>query len=233
MRRNVDRLPSARFWILKFFNLYLLAVELTKGKQMKPFTITVATEQHRKYAQEVSDALAEAAKGRGTGLAQRSAAYIDEKIAQGKAVIALYKEELAGFCYVESWEHERYVATSGLIVKPQFRGHSLAKAIKKEAFHLARRLFPGAKMFGLTTSLAVMRINSELGFVPVTFVELTSDTEFWKGCEDCQYYDVLERSGNKNCLCTGMLFDPTPKQKEWKGKKSSSLSLEDWTPPTQ
>lgn len=200
---------------------------------MKPFTICIATDEHLKYAQDVSDALAQAARDKGTGLAQRTAAYIAEKISQGKAVIALYKEELAGFCYIESWEHERYVATSGLIVRPQFRGHSLATAIKKQAFHLARQKFPGAKMFGLTTSLAVMRINSDLGFVPVTFTELTTDEEFWKGCEDCQYYDVLARSGYKNCLCTGMIFDPTPKKKEWKRKKSSSLSLEGSTLPTQ
>lgn len=199
---------------------------------MKPFTISVATEAHLPYAPDVVLAIEEASKAKGTGLAVRSLEYIQAKILEGKAVIALYRESFAGFCYIESWEHERYVATSGLIVLPQFRGHRLAGAIKKEAFHLARRKFPTAKMFGLTTSLAVMRINSSLGFVPVTFTELTSDQAFWKGCESCQYFDVLQRSGNKNCLCTGMIFDPAPKVKEWKRKKLSSLSLEDWTRPT-
>lgn len=199
---------------------------------MKPFTICVATEAHLPYAHDVVQALLDASKAKGTGLATRSLDYIQSKIREGKAVIALHGERFAGFCYIESWEHERYVATSGLIVLPAYRGHGLASAIKKEAFHLARRKFPTAKMFGLTTSLAVMRINSALGFVPVTFTELTSDQAFWKGCESCQYYDVLVRSGNKNCLCTGMIFDPAPKQKVWKRKKSSSLSLADWTPPT-
>lgn len=199
---------------------------------MKPFTISVATEAHLPYAPDVVLAIEEASKAKGTGLAVRSLEYIQAKILEGKAVIALYRESFAGFCYIESWEHERYVATSGLIVLPQFRGHRLAGAIKKEAFHLARRKFPTAKMFGLTTSLAVMKINSSLGFVPVTFTELTSDQAFWKGCESCQYFDVLQRSGNKNCLCTGMIFDPAPKVKEWKRKKLSSLSLEDWTRPT-
>lgn len=199
---------------------------------MKPFTISVATEAHLPYAPDVVLAIEEASKAKGTGLAVRSLEYIQAKILEGKAVIALYRESFAGFCYIESWEHERYVATSGLIVLPQFRGHRLAGAIKKEAFHLARRKFPTAKMFGLTTSLAVMKINSSLGFVPVTFTELTSDQAFWKGCESCQYFDVLQRSGNKNCLCTGMIFDPVPKVKEWKRKKLSSLSLEDWTRPT-
>ena len=196
---------------------------------MKPFTICTATQEHLPYVDAVVQALEDASRAKGTGLAKRSPEYIRSKIEQGKAVIALYKDSLAGFCYIESWEHERYVATSGLIVCPEYRSHGLATAIKKEAFHLARRKFPAAKMFGLTTSLAVMRINSSLGFVPVTFTELTADQEFWKGCETCQYYDVLQRSGNKNCLCTGMLFDPSPKVKVWKRKKSSSLSLVDLT----
>ena len=200
---------------------------------MKPFTICTATQEHLPYVDAVVQALEDASRAKGTGLAKRSPEYIRSKIEQGKAVIALYKDSLAGFCYIESWEHERYVATSGLIVCPEYRSHGLATAIKKEAFHLARRKFPAAKMFGLTTSLAVMRINSSLGFVPVTFTELTADQEFWKGCETCQYYDVLQRSGNKNCLCTGMLFDPSPKVKVWKRKKSSSLSLVDLTRPIQ
>lgn len=199
---------------------------------MKPFTICTATREHLPYAEAVVHALEDASRTKGTGLAKRSPEYIRGKIEEGKAVIALYKEAFAGFCYIESWEHERYVATSGLIVNPEYRSHGLATAIKKEAFHLARRKFPSAKMFGLTTSLAVMRINSSLGFVPVTFTELTADQEFWKGCETCSYYDVLQRSGNKNCLCTGMLFDPAPKEKVWKRKKSSSLSLVDLTRPT-
>jgi GNAT superfamily N-acetyltransferase len=200
---------------------------------MKPFDILTATEAHLPYVDDVVKALQEAAQAKGTGLAVRTPEYIRSKMLEGKAVIALYREKFAGFCYIESWEHERYVATSGLIVRPEYRGHGLAFAIKKQAFHLARRKFPAAKMFGLTTSLAVMRINSELGFVPVTFTELTTDQEFWKGCENCQYYDVLQRSGNKNCLCTGMIFDPAPTPRVWKRKKSSSLSLEGSTPPSQ
>ena len=194
--------------------------------------VEVASEKHVAYVDEILHTIEEAAKVRGTGIAKRDPEYVTKKIREGKAIIAMDGDKFVGFCYIESWEHERYVATSGLIVVPAYRGHGLAMAIKKEAFHLARRKFPTAKMFGLTTSLAVMRINSSLGFVPVTFTELTADQAFWKGCENCQYYDVLVRSGNKNCLCTGMIFDPAPKQKTWIRKKSSSLSLADWTPPT-
>ena len=197
------------------------------------FIIEVANESHFHYIPEILKTIEDATKVRGTGIAKRNPDYIKKKMEEGKAIIALHGDDFAGFCYIESWEHERYVATSGLIVRPEYRGHGLAFAIKKQAFHLARRKFPTAKMFGLTTSLAVMRINSELGFVPVTFTELTADQEFWKGCENCQYYDVLQRSGNKNCLCTGMIFDPAPTPRVWKRKKSSSLSLEGSTPPSQ
>ena len=84
---------------------------------MKPFTICPANETHLPYV----EAIVQASKDKGTGLAKRSPEYIQEKILQGKAVIALFNETFAGFCYIESWEHERYVATSGLIVKPEFR----------------------------------------------------------------------------------------------------------------
>ena len=194
--------------------------------------VEVAGEQHLGYIPEILQTIEDATKVRGTGIAKRNPEYIASKMREGKAIIALHGSLFAGFCYIESWEHERYVATSGLIVLPAYRGHGLAGAIKIAAFHLARRKFPAAKMFGLTTSLAVMRINSSLGFTPVTFTELTADQAFWKGCESCQYYDVLQRSGNKNCLCTGMIFDPAPKQKVWTRKKSSSLSLAGLTPAT-
>ena len=100
------------------------------------------------------------------------------------------------------------VANSGLIVKPEYRQRGLAKKIKHKAFELSRQRFPNAKIFGLTTGLAVMKINTELGYVPVTFSELTDDPTFWKGCESCVNYDVLLRNNYTRCLCTGMLYDP-------------------------
>jgi len=100
------------------------------------------------------------------------------------------------------------VANSGLIVVEKFRGHGLAKRIKQKAFELSRQRYPETKIFGLTTGLAVMKINSELGYKPVTFSELTNDEAFWKGCQSCVNYDILQRTGRKHCLCTGMLYDP-------------------------
>ncbi len=179
--------------------------------------ILVAHEGHSNYVERICDMIESAAKIRGTGIAKRSHEYIRNKMREGKAIIALSGEELAGFCYIETWSHGKYVAHSGLIVNPDFRGSGLAKSIKKKAFELSQKLFPEAKIFGLTTSLPVMKINSELGYKPVTFSELTQDDEFWKGCQSCVNYDVLTRTQRKHCLCTGMMYDPQkkPQHKKW------------------
>lgn len=169
------------------------------------FDIQVATGIHKKYAEEICQVIAESAKARGTGIAKRQPEYILEKIHQGKAVIALYNNQFAGFCYIETWSHGRYVANSGLIVAPEFRKMGLAKAIKRRVFQLSREKFPEARIFGITTSLAVMKINSELGYQPVTFSELTQDEAFWQGCKSCPNYDILTRSNRQMCLCTAML----------------------------
>jgi hypothetical protein len=153
--------------------------------------------------------------------AVRSPEYLTGKILEGKAIIAKTESgNWAGFCYIESWGHNRFVANSGLIVDKKFRGRGLAKSIKSKAFELSQKLFPGAKLFGITTSLAVMKINSELGYMPVTISELTDDEEFWKGCQTCPYYDILVRTKRSHCLCTAMLLDPT---ELFIGKKQSAL----------
>lgn len=181
---------------------------------MSKFTITVADESHVVYVPDIENAINQAAKVKGTGLAKRSGEYLTEKIVQGKAVIALDENKtFAGFCYIESWGHEKFVANSGLIVPQQFRTQGLAMKIKEKALKLSRKLFPGARIFGLTTSLAVMKINSALGYKPVTFSELTDDEEFWKGCQTCSYYDILFRTNRTLCLCTGMLYDPEKESK--------------------
>ena len=168
-------------------------------------TIHNATASHCEYAAAICNMMAEAAKVRGTGIAKRKPEYIKEKMQQGKAVIAFVENQLAGFSYIETWGHGKYVANSGLIVSPKFRKMGLAKQIKAAIFKLSRDLYPTAKVFGITTSLAVMKINSELGYKPVTFSELTQDEAFWKGCQSCTNYDILTRTERKMCLCTGML----------------------------
>ena len=179
---------------------------------MEKFVITEAGKDHLIYVPDIQKAIEEAARVKGTGLAKRSAEYLTEKIRDGKAIIAITDSgDFAGFCYIESWGHEKFVANSGLIVLEKYRGYGLAMKIKSRAFRLSRKAFPGAKMFGLTTSLAVMKINSALGYKPVTFSELTDDDEFWKGCHSCAYYDILFRTNRTHCLCTDILYDPEKK----------------------
>lgn len=161
------------------------------------------------YSSTITDEMASSAKARGTGIAKRSPEYISQKITEGKAVIAVTKEgQWVGFCYIEAWGHEKFVANSGLIVAPEFRKSGIAKTIKGRIFQLSRKKYPNAKIFGLTTGLAVMKINSDLGYEPVTYSELTDDEKFWAGCKSCVNYDILMSKNRKNCLCTAMLYDP-------------------------
>lgn len=161
------------------------------------------------HASTITDEMASSAQARGTGIAKRSPEYISQKINEGKAVIAVTKEnKWVGFCYIEAWGHEKFVANSGLIVAPEFRKTGIAKSIKQRIFQLSREKYPDAKIFGLTTGLAVMKINSDLGYKPVTYSELTDDDKFWEGCKSCVNYEILMSKGRKNCLCTAMLYDP-------------------------
>ena len=172
------------------------------------FIITVANTTHLDFAKIICDEYESSAKARGTGIAKRSPDYVKQKMLEGKAVIAFSADGVwAGFCYIETWQGE-YVANSGLIVAPQFRKAGLAKSIKKKIFALSRQKYPDAKIFGLTTGLAVMKINSELGYEPVTYSELTQDEAFWAGCKSCVNYEILMSKERKNCMCTAMLYDP-------------------------
>lgn len=181
----------------------------------KEFNIVVASKQHLDMASAICEEMANSAKARGTGIAKRTPEYIQQKMEEGKAVIALTKKgEWAGFCYIETWSHGKYVANSGLIVYPEFRKTGLAKKIKDKIFQLSRTKYPDAKIFGLTTGLAVMKINSDLGYEPVPYSELTDDEAFWAGCKNCVNYEILTMKSRQNCLCTAMLYDP----KENKGK---------------
>ncbi len=170
--------------------------------------IVTTGKRHIHYAKQISELIASSAQVRGTGIARRTPAYIVKKIENKNAVIALDGDFFAGFCYIEVWGHNKYIAHSGLIVAPEYRGKGLGKAIKTKTFDYSREKYPDAKVFGITTGLPVMKINYELGYKPVTFSELTDDPEFWKGCQNCKNYDVLTRTDRKMCLCTGMLYDP-------------------------
>jgi hypothetical protein len=182
--------------------------------------VRIATAADTHYAETITQEMAESAKARGTGIARRSPEYVTKKMEEGKAVIAATTAGTwVGFCYIEAWEHDKYVANSGLIVSPPFRKTGVAREIKRKIFELSRKKYPHAKIFGLTTGLAVMKINSELGYEPVTYSELTNDEEFWKGCRSCVNFDILVSKERKNCMCTAMLFDP-----EEAAKKKAELT---------
>jgi N-acetylglutamate synthase-like GNAT family acetyltransferase len=189
--------------------------------------IVIANESHIKYATIISETISESAKVRGTGIAKRTPDYIIKRLVNGNAVIALDQDKFVGFCYIEVWGHQKFVANSGLIVHPDYRNQGLAKKIKKSIFELSLKKFPEAKIFGITTGLAVMKMNYELGYKPVTFSELTDDPDFWKGCQTCKNFDILTRTEQKMCLCTGMLYDPAlavkSKRKKVDGKAFQRL----------
>lgn len=190
--------------------------------------VRVALPQDIIYATTITDEMATSAQARGTGIAKRSPDYIIQKINEGKAVIALTSDNTwVGFCYIEAWGHDEFVANSGLIVAPAFRKTGIAKSIKKNIFELSRKKYPKAKIFGLTTGLAVMKINSDLGYEPVTYSELTDDENFWAGCKSCVNYDILMSKDRKNCMCTAMLYDPadhyTPEETATDFKNNSKI----------
>ncbi|MHB1277199.1 MAG: GNAT family N-acetyltransferase [Bacteroidia bacterium] len=193
------------------------------------FKVVVADDQHHVHATTIVDEMEASAKVRGTGIARRSPEFISKKMTEGKAVIALTSTgKWAGFCYIESWSHDQFVANSGLIVHPDYRKSGLAKEIKIKIFQLSRKRFPKAKIFGLTTGLAVMKINSDIGYEPVTYQELTNDEDFWKGCQSCVNFPILQEKQRKNCMCTAMLYDPNESViKKWKGRRLDFLKYSD------
>lgn len=176
---------------------------------MKDIQVVVVDASHEKYVDTILKTIEDAAKIRGTGIAKRTHEYLTTKMKEAKAVIALCGDEFAGFSYIETWGNKHYVTTSGLIVHPDYRGLGLAKKIKDMTFSLARTRWPFAKIFSLTSGAAVMAMNTQLGYKPVTFADLTDDEAFWRGCEGCINVDVLHRTGRKYCICTAMLYDPT------------------------
>ena len=175
---------------------------------MNKITVEVASEKHIKYIGEILATIEAATKVRGTGIAKRKPEYIEQKINEGKAIIAMDGDNFVGFCYIECWDHGQFVANSGLIVKEEYRGQGGAKQIKRKAFELSRTMFPTAKIFGLTTSPAVKDINTSLGYETVPYREITADINFWKGCCSCVHYETLCRNGFESCNCLAMLLKP-------------------------
>lgn len=174
--------------------------------------LLIADESHIHYIDEILETITAAAKVRGTGIAKRNPKYVENLMLKGKAVLALDGDKFAGFSYIETWGGKHYVTTSGMIVPESYRGHGLARRIKHVTFSLARKRWPNAKIFSLTSGAAVMKLNTDCGYTPVTFAQLTDDETFWRGCEGCINHDVLVRTERRYCICTGMLYDPENKR---------------------
>lgn len=173
------------------------------------FIIRLATVEDQRYAAIIASEIEASAKARGTGISKHSPETLCQKMQEGKAVIALTKsDEWVGFIYMKTWENGEFVSHSGLIVSPQWRRMGVARAMKEKIFELTRQKFPEARIFGITTALATMKINSRLGLEPVTFSEIVHEDAFWNKCKSCVHYSVLKEAHFKNCFCTAMLFDP-------------------------
>jgi hypothetical protein len=161
------------------------------------------------FASEIITEIESSAIARGSGIAKRTVVSIIEKIDAGKAVIAVTDDgRWAGFSYLEAWDEGRFVSNSGLIVAPAFRKQGVAARIKQQIFKLSRLRYPQAKIFSITSGLAIMKMNSRLGFEPVTYAEIARDAAFWDGCKSCINYNILQDKNRCNCLCTAMLFNP-------------------------
>ncbi|WP_413614467.1 GNAT family N-acetyltransferase [Flavobacterium sp. N1736] len=173
------------------------------------FTIEKARSAHTFWIKQICEETLASALARGTGISGRSPEMLETKMKKGEAVIAFASDgRWAGFSFISAWENGKFVSNSGLIVAPEFRHTGLAKRIKKKIFELSREKYPDARIFSLTSGLAVMKMNHELGFEPVTFSELTNDDLFWENCKTCVNCPILMSKGRKNCLCTAMLYDP-------------------------
>ena len=178
---------------------------------MKDIIVREAEEPDGRFAQLICDEMHASAIIRGTGISKRSPESIIAKMKDGKAVIAVTSDnQWVGFSYIEIWANGEFVSNSGLIVAPQYRGDGVARKIKEKVFMLARTKYPNAKIFSITTGLVIMKMNAALGFNTVTYNEIVQDAAFWKGCRSCVNYAILKSKKYKNCLCTSMLFVPTP-----------------------
>jgi GNAT superfamily N-acetyltransferase len=203
------------YWHSLFIHEYMFETQTTTeteppSSEVMPIIVRTATAADAKYAFFIAAEMKASAIARGTGIANRSPESLMEKMESGHAVIALSLDGTwAGFSYIESWENGAFVSNSGMIVNPAFRERGVAKAIKKAIFQLSRTLYPKAKVFSITTGAAIMKLNTALGFEPVTYDQITRDNRFWEKCRQCVNFSLLEKMGYNNCLCTAMLFQPT------------------------
>lgn len=170
----------------------------------------MATSGDHSYAAAIANEMAYSSARRGTGIAPRTPEYVMKKMDEGLAVIAVNTGNgaWAGFCYIEVWQHKKYVANSGLIVSPGYRGTGISKEIKVALFDHCRSAFPEAKLFSLSTSPAVMHVNKALGYKVVPFAEVMNDELFLTGCQSWVNYTDLMNRDQTHLPYVAMMFDP-------------------------
>lgn len=170
----------------------------------------MATSGDHSYAAEIAGEMAYSSARRGTGITHRTPEYIVQKMEEGLAAIAVNADNgtWAGFCYLEVWQHQKYVANSGLIVAPGYRGTGISKEIKITLFDHCRLAFPKARLFSLSTSPAVMHVNEALGYKVVPFAEIMRDELFLTGCQSwVNYCDLMNRE-QTHLPYVAMIYDP-------------------------
>lgn len=187
--------------------------------------VRVANAHDIHHSLTICKKIEESAKIRKTGISKRDTEYINKKIFEGNAVFAFFNGILAGFSYIETFQE--FVANSGMIVFPEYRKKGIARLIKYKIFKLSSYKFPFKKIFSITTSPTVFKMNMELGFKPVSFAQLTRSYKFWNGCRSCRNYDLLTRNNRKMCLCSGFLYDPKIKhlKKKLREKREKKIVL--------
>lgn len=169
------------------------------------YAVRIAQETDTMHADTICYYIDQASANPDNGICRRSKSLIENKIRNGQAVIAVSADDQwMGFCYIQDW-NDGFVSSCGLIVHPACRNEQVATRLKEKVLQLAKQKYPGLKYFGLTTSLAVMKINSELNYEPVTYREITRDERFWDSCRTCMHYDILTLKKKSNCLCTAMV----------------------------
>jgi hypothetical protein len=204
--------PAKDFSISDSFLEKTILIDNPISEQLPDFKIEITNSSHIFWLKQICETTLSSALARGTGISGRSAELLEEKMKNGDAIIAFSSDgKWAGFSFISSWDNGQFVSNSGLIVAPQFRHTGLAKNIKRRIFELSRQKYPEASIFSLTTGLAVMKMNHELGFIPVTYSELTTDELFWDNCKSCVNCPILLSKERKNCLCTAMLYKPKNK----------------------
>lgn len=177
------------------------------------FKVRKAVKEDLVFVSSIVEEIAYWAKFRSTGVTTRTTMYVQQKIEEGLALIALdAKGDWVGFCYLETWEHEKYVANSGLVVLPEFRNTGLAFQLKQMALQVAARKYPRAKVFSLTTSLSVAKINHELGYKVVSHDQLLEDEYFIKGCGQVLDYPKMVQTHAGDSECFIMVYDPAVMQ---------------------